>query len=426
MKIFLIVLVVVAIIPAAIIVGLKMKNGGPEGIAVETAPVGRMTIVQTVEATGRIQPRTQVNISADVSAKITRLDVKEGEWVEQGQLLLELDSERYTAAVERSEASLRSSQSNVNLALENVNKSAKDFERMKNLFDENLEPQASLDASYATAQVEKARHQSALDQVEQTRATLKQSRDDLAKTIIFAPMSGTISLLNKEVGEIALGSQFQEDVIMIISNLSGMEALVDVDENDIISVSIGDTSTIEVDALPGQELQGEVTEIANSAKLSANGSADQKTEFEVKIAITDKNSDLRPGMTASGDIVTDTQTETLGVPIQCVAIRTPEQISEGSATDLASEPGDTNDFTPDKDGFVEIIFVIRDGHAWATQVQTGIQGTTNIQILEGLSEDDIIVTGNYRAISKDLQHGSMIIDSTAETTGDDAEDVERN
>jgi len=421
MKKFIIVLVLLVIIAAGTFYGLKLKNGGPDGIAVETAPVGRMTIVETVEATGRIQPRTQVNISADVSAKITRLDVKEGEWVEKEQFLLELDSERYAAAVERAEASLNASQANVNLALENQNKSGKDYERSKKLFDEDLEPQASLDASYAISQVDRARHQSAMDQVAQARATLKQARDDLSKTKIFAPMSGTISLLNKEVGEIALGSQFQEDVIMIISNLSGMEALVDVDENDIISVSIGDRSTIEVDALPGQELTGEVTEIANSAKVAGSGSADQKTEFEVKIAITDKNSDLRPGMTASGDIVTDTQAETLGVPIQCVAIRTPEQITEGIAEGLAAETDVSEEFTPDKDGFVEIIFVVRDGRAWAKQVKTGIQGTTNIQILEGLSEDDVIVTGNYRAISKDLQHGSKIIDSAVEDAGSDEE-----
>ena len=243
--------------------------------------------------------------------------------------LVELDRERHLAAVESAEANLRVAQSNADVSMETMNKAEKDFIRTRELYEDRLETQAQLDAAQAEYQASRARHQSSLDQVEQVRAALKQAKDELSKTTIFAPIAGTVSRLNKEVGEIALGSQFQEDVILELSNLEGMEALVDVDENDIVSVSIGDRATIEVDALPDVVFEGEVTEIANSAKVSASGTADQKTEFEVKIALDDPGSKLRPGMTASADVVTATREDALGVPIQAVAVRTPEQIGNG-------------------------------------------------------------------------------------------------
>jgi len=402
MKKLLVVLIVAGLAGGGYYV-VKSKNTGPEAIAVETAAVELQTIVQTVTATGRIQPKTQVNISADVSAKITRLDVKEGDWVEKGTLLLELDSERYAAAVEVAEASLRSVQSEAELARENMIKAQKDFERSKGLFDRDLESQATLDGAYAGAQAEKARYQASLDLIERSRASLKQIRDDLDKTRIYAPLSGTVSQLNKEEGEIALGSQFQEDIIMVVSNLGGMEAVVDVDENDIVQVAVADTASIEVDALPGISLSGKVTEIANSAKLTGDGSADQKTEFQVKVAVTVENESLRPGMTASSEIVTETKHDVIGVPIQAVAVRTLDQLEGGLA-----EGAELGELEADKDGFVEFVFVVRDGTSQVRQVETGIQSDSHIEILAGLEEGDEIVIGNYRAISKELEHGSAI------------------
>jgi HlyD family secretion protein len=383
---------------------LASRNRGVEGIEVETESVARRYVVQTVTATGKIQPMVQVNISADVGAKITRLEVKEGEWVERGSLLVELDRERYLAAVESAEANLSAAQANANLARENMVKAEKDYERTKELFDRNLESQSVLDSVYASAEVEKARHQSALDQGGQARAALRQARDDLAKTTIYSPMAGTVSKLNKEVGEIALGSQFQEDVIMVVSNLEGMEALVDIDENDIVSVSIGDEAEVEVDALPDVKLKGRVTEIANSAKSSGMGTTDEKTEFEVKVAIIDPVAELRPGMTASADIVTKVCEDCLSVPIQSVAVRTIEQ--------LGAEPAEEGEeevrFVPDSEGFVEIVWIVADGRAEARQVKTGIQNETHIEVVDGLGEEDQVVIGNYRAISRDLKDGSVV------------------
>jgi HlyD family secretion protein len=216
-------------------------------------------------------------------------------------------------------------------------------------------------------------------------------------------MSGTVSRLNKEVGEIALGSQFQEDVILEISNLEGMEALVAIDENDIVSVSIGDEAEIEVDALPDVKLKGRVTEIANSARSSGQGTTDEKTEFEVKVAVIDPVSELRPGMTASAEIVTEVCDDCLSVPIQSVAVRTLDQLGAEAAAE-----GEEPRFIPDSEGFVEIVWIVADGRAHARQVKTGIQSETHIEISEGIEDEEQVVIGNYRAISRDLEDNSVV------------------
>ena len=409
-------LAAVAVVIIVIVVVMANKNGTSK-TSVQTILAEKQGIIETVTATGRIEPSTKVKISADVAAKITFLGVNEGDWVEKGDLLVRLDQERYIAALEQSEASLRSIQAGAELARETVVKAEKDLERTETLVKRNLESEAVYDQMFSTVKIEKARYQSVLEQVEQAQAAVKQARDNYSKTTIYAPMAGTISVLNKEVGEIALGSQFQEDVIMIVSNLSEMEALVNVDENDIVNVSFGDSASIEIDALPDHVFKGIVSEIASSARISGMGSTDQKTEFEVKLTILDPVEQLRPGMSASSDIVIETRDSTLCVPIQCVTVRTPDQLKpKGDATDKDSGLGDAHadsisepKFTPDKDGFVTIVFVIEDGIALAIQVETGIQSDTHIEVVTGLSEGDEIVSGSYRAISQDLGNNTPVL-----------------
>ena len=393
------------VLVAALAVGaVVLKKGQEELQEVQTAVTELRTIVQKVNATGRIQPKTQVKISADISARITILNVEEGQWVEQGELLVELDRERHLAAVESAEANVRSAQANAKLVRQNTLKTEKDYDRSRDLVSRGLESQAVLDREMAAYQVEVARYESAQDQVEQAKAALKQAEDALSKTRIYSPMPGTISDLNKEQGEIAIGSQFQEDVILVVADLTEMEAQVNVDENDIVSVEIGQEAEIEVDALLGQTLKGRVYEIANTANVGAEGTTDQKTEFEVKVTVLDPVMTLRPGMTASADIVTKTKEDVVGVPIQSVAVRTVDQLSVEGEDREETE----NKYTADKDGFVEIVFCIEDGNAIARQVKTGIQSDEFIEVLSGIEENDEIVTGSYRAISKDLVNGAEV------------------
>jgi len=394
-----------AVLVIAVVAGVIAARGRErKGLEVQTAKVNRQEIVQKVNATGRIQPKTQIKISADVSAKIKKLGVVEGQWVEKGAFLVGLDRERYLAAVESAEASVRSAQANATLVHQNLDRTQKEFARSQELLSKGLESQADFDAKQTAHQVEDARYKSSIEQVEQARAALKQARDDLSKTTIYAPMSGTVSELNKEEGEIALGSQFQADVILVIADLSEMEAQVNVDENDIVSMHPGQAAEVQADALLGQSLPGKVTEISSSANSAGAGTTEQKTEFEIKIGITAPPATLRPGMTASADIVTNTNPKALSVPLQSVALRTVDQLVKKGEKRKDAEPH----FKPDKDGFVEVVFVIEAGKAVARQVKTGIQSDELIEILDGLKEGDEIVTGSYRAISKDLENGAVV------------------
>jgi HlyD family secretion protein len=404
----------VALLVVVAVSSVALKGKGKEIPDIQSAVIGKETIVQKVNATGRIQPKTQIRISADVSSKIIALHVEEGDWVEQGDLLVTLDRTRYQAAVESAQANVRSTQANAKLVMQNRLKTQKDFERSKDLVSRNLESVSVLDTVEAAYQVEVARYEASLDQIEQARALLKQAEDDLSKTMIYAPMSGTISDLNKEQGEIAIGSQFQEDVILVVADLRAMEALVNVDENDIVNVAVGQVAEIEVDALFGETLTGVVYEIANTANTDAQGTANQKTEFEVRIAVNSEVSKLRPGMTASANIVTQTKNEVIGVPIQSVAVRTLDQLlQEGEKIeDLADR------FTADDDGFVQIVFCVEDGRVAARQVETGIQSDDLIEIVSGISESEEVVTGSYRAISRDLTNGQdVVVNNEGATSG---------
>jgi HlyD family secretion protein len=414
--------VALVVVVGGVVGGLSLRGRGEQALTVQTAKVSRQTIVQKANGTGKIQPKTQVKISADVSAKITKLAVVEGQWVEKGAFLLELDRERYLALVESAEANVRSAEANAALVHENLSTSEREFNRSRELMGQNLESQAAFEDKQAAHQVEIARYEAATNQVQQVRAALKQARDDLSKTTIYAPMSGTISDLNKEQGEIAVGSQFQPDIILVLADLSAMEARINVDENDIVSIAIGQEAEIEVDALPGQVLKGVVSEIANSANTSGAGSTDQKTEFEIKIGIQDPPGTLRPGMTAAADVFTRTEESALSVPIQSVAVRTADQLApKDEGRDLA-ETG----YTADKDGFVEVVFCIEAGKAVARQVKTGIQSDDLIEIIEGLDEGDEVVIGSYRAISKDLANGAVVkIDNEAKPEPAEATNASR-
>ena len=404
------ILVVLGIVVlVAVVTGMALKGRGGKVPVVQTAKVSRAKIVQRVSATGKIQPKTKVEISADVSGKIEKLPVVEGQWVNKGTLLVSLARERYLAAVESAVAAVSSAEANASLVSENKTRTENEYKRSKQMVASGLESQSSFEAKQAEYQVEVARYKSAQDQVAQSRAALKQAKDDLSKTTIYAPMSGTVSALNKEMGEIALGSQFQKDVILTVADLTAMEAEVNVDENDIMSIALGQEAEIEVDALPGQQLKGVVSEIGSSAVSQGQGTTEQKTEFEIKIAILNPPKTLRPGMTASANITTKVNDSALSVPLQAVAARSVDQLAMKGQKRKDAE----TKYQADKDGFVEIVFCIENGKAVARQVKTGIQGEDLIEVTNGLKEGDEIVTGSYRAISKDLDNGAVVnIDNT--------------
>jgi len=333
-----------------------------------------------------VMPEVDVQISARISAEIIKIYIKEGDRVEKGQLLVELDSQVYKALKEKAESTVMSAQAT-------LKRTEADYRRTEGLFQQNLTSQAELDAREADKLL-------AQSQLRQAEASLREAEDNLKKTRLLAPISGVVTKLNKEEGEIAVGSQFQADPIMTVSDLSRMEVLAEIDENDVVLISVGDTTKIEVDAIPDTVLEGRVSEIAHEATTRGRGTQEQVTNFEVKIAVISKIQRLRPGMSCTVDINTETHKDVLYVPIQCVTMRELDEDSTQTATESNN--------AKKQDNRKEVVFVVADGIAKMTPVTTGISDDANIEITSGLEEDQQVVSGSYKAISRDLKNGDKV------------------
>ncbi|MCX6640323.1 MAG: efflux RND transporter periplasmic adaptor subunit, partial [bacterium] len=300
---------VVLVIAALVTVNLLKKKDSSTEVTIAKAKKGK--IVQTVPGTGRVQPEVQVKISANVSAKIITLRVKEGDLVKAGDLLVALDKEQYEAAMEQSQSSLKSADAA-------LAKAKSEVARIRELHQKGMAAQSDLEASEAEFQLRSA-------DLERNQAYLKQSQDQLSKTSIYAPMDGIVSQLNKEPGEIALGAQFSQDIIMTVADLNKMEVEVEVDENDVIHIALQDTAKVRIDAFPDTTFKGLVREIAHTAITRGLGTQEEITNFQVKITLLDLPSGLRPGMSATADIITEVREDALQVPIQCIVLKMPKK-----------------------------------------------------------------------------------------------------
>jgi len=418
--------VVVVVVAAIIIVNLKSSSG--KTISVQTEQVKRGKLVHKVSGTGKIQPKVAVKISANVAARIIKIHVNEGDRVKKDQILVELDRTRYEAAVVQAKASLSSALAAARQQKASMEQSMSEYNRQQKLFEQGLTSQEVMESSKTTYEVAKARYEASLDQSTQAKAYLDQANDDLAKTTIRSPIDGVVTQLNKEEGEIALGSQFQEDVIMVVSALANIEAVVEVDENDVVNVSIGDSSRIRVDAFPDTVFVGKVSEIAHTATTKGQGTQEEVTNFEVKVTVTDSIKNVRPGMSANVDLVTDTRDQSLKIPIQAVTVRpksevmraiTPPKRNEKKGTkeeknkEMKSQDSSKVDSTVvakkfGEDELQEVVFVVENKMAKIRKVKTGITGDTEIEILDGLKEGETVVTGSYRALSRDLKDGTNV------------------
>ena len=399
-KIIIIVVVVVLVGIMGFAAVNKEKGNAKE---VQSEKVERGTVVHMVAASGKIQPVVEVAVSADVAGRVIRMAVEEGDWVEKGQFLAQLDATRYKAEVDRAQQVLASAEASLSLA-----------ELEKNQQYELFQKQLVSELVYQSAMV---RYQQALSATKQAQAALTQSRDNYNKTMMIAPMSGTVTQINKEVGEMALGSAFSQDVIMVVADLKEMEVLVDVNENDVVDVALGDTTEIEIDAIQDTMFLGVVTEIAHSAQNTNMGSLDQVTNFKVKIRLLEPPEEIRPGMSAAVDVRTDVHRDVLFVPIQSVTMRKPKQLEE--KTDDESTRVDSAEMKEEKDlDPVEVVFVLVDKEGpkgkdetkevVQREVVTGIIGDRDFEIISGLELGDEVVTGPYKEISRGLKDGDEV------------------
>ena len=367
-------------------------------LKVETEKAERRSITETVSASGKIQPEVEIKISPDVSGEIVELLVKEGDKVEKGELLVKIKPDIYKSILERSKASVNTAKANLAKSKAQLTESEANFNRNKRLYNQQAISLSKFEQIEATYKIAKLNVESSEYAVSSAEASLNEAEENLDKTSIYAPVDGTISMLNVELGERVVGTgQMSGTELMRLANLNAMEVAVEVNENDIIRVHLGDTSLIEVDAFWGEEFKGIVTEIASSANVSGV-SADQVTNFEVKIRILD-NTNFRPGMTASVEVQTKLVKDVISVPIQAVTTRKDTAKNEDNKK-------------------VECVFLFGNSMANFTIVKTGIQNDKYIEVLEGIADSDVVIVRPYSLISKTLKDG-MKVESMGSENGED-------
>ncbi len=371
---------------------------------VQTEKIVHRTITQVVTATGKIYPEVEVQITPEVSGEIVALPVKEGMKVHKGDVLLKIKPDIYVAMRDRAAAAVKS-------ALASTAKSQSDRTRAEDLYKKGLISSADLETAKTSYEVAKG-------ESDQAQASLDQSSEDLRKTTIYSPMDGTISERLVELGQRVLGtSQFQGTDVMTVADLSRMEARVDVGENDIVLVHVGDTARIIVDAFPERKLAGVVYEIGNSAKTTGLGTQEEVTNFTVKIRILDKDVVLRPGMSMTATIETQTKNNVLAVPIQCVTTRSPNK--EKEQPDQAEEMVTNNTkVKPKVEKPKEVVFLVQNNTAKMVEVKRGISDDSYTEITSGVTGDEEVISGSYKAINRELENGAKLkIDNSKKKPG---------
>ncbi len=394
-------LLVVALILFAFFGGSK-----EEIIQVQTEKVEKRDITQTVTTTGKIEPEFKVVITPEVTGEIVALPVKEGDRVRKGDLLIKINAKQYLADKESAEATLLASKSTLAMRKAELDRISLEYDRIKGLHDKKLASDSELETAKSNYESIKASYDGAKANVLSTEAALKRVVEQLYKTSIYSPMDGTVTGLNVELGERVLGSGFSQGTnIMTVADLNNMEASVEVDENDVVLISIGDTARIKIDAFKDRVFKGLVSEIGNSAISTGLGTQDQVVNFNIKLKLIDLDKGLRPGMSCNADIETETIKNVLTVPIQSVTARTgdfakKESEEENNPTPVKKENGNKKP--------KEIVFLIKENKAKSVEVETGISDDNYIYIKSGLSGGEQVVTGSYKAISRELNDGSTV------------------
>ncbi len=406
-------------------------------ITVQTEKVARHSLTNLVVANGQIQPVVQVTISPEVSGEIVALPVKEGQLVNKGDLLVKIKPDVYVAAVSQARASYASSVAGAAQSAANTEKAEADYQRNLELFNHKLLSDSDFIAFKASRDVARAQFQSATNQVEMAKASVDSAEEELAKTTIFSPLTGTITRLNSEVGERVLGTvQNAGTEIMTISDLNQIEARVNVGEMDVVGIKPGQKARLEVDAFKDRKFTGVVSDVANSAVGSGSRSSvsssqsQQATQFEVRIRVNDKELAFRPGMSVTAEIETEYRTNALTVPLASVTTRpmkaapkngaakagetnsTTAAANTNAVTETNSVAATNSSKTLDKLASAtkptDVVFVVAGDHVKAVAVKIGICDDNYWEITDGLTNDEEIVSGGYRAIGRDLQDGSKI------------------
>lgn len=408
-------------------VGIVKNKNKKTGTPVTTDKAIVKTITQVVTATGKIQPEVEVKISPEVGGEIIEMPFKEGASVKKGAVLVKIRPDFYKAQTEQAEANLSAAKAGAVQSKAQLIKSQQDFKRSEDLYGKKLISDSEYISAKTSLDVAQANLENSMAMISSSQGQLKQSYDQLNKTTIYSPMDGTISALSSEVGErIIGGGQFAGTEIMRVADLANMEVRVKVNENDIVNVKIGDRAIISIDAYPGQKFSGLVKEISSSAQNTSGATSqaaavtDDVTNFLVKIRISDRDIQLRPGMSATADIQTQTAENVIAVPIQSVTVRaegglTSDELQKKKARESKEKSGADVDTKTERDDarrtreqLDRVVFVINGNKVRLQKVETGIADLTHIEVKAGVKDGDEIVSGSYAAISRRLKDGMEI------------------
>jgi HlyD family secretion protein len=402
---------VIAVVLVGGVIASTAAKRGKKAVEVRVESVQKRDLVASVTASGQVQPRTKVDVAADISGRIVRLAVKEGQHVNKGDFLLEIDPSQYQAAVQRAEAGLSAAKAQAAQAKANAIQAQRNYERSLEIKKSNaqLVSDENMEQLKTQMEVNQAMLESANHNVDQSIATLKDAQSSLSKTTILAPMSGRITRLAVEQGETAVPGTFNKDAatLLTISDMSVLETKVKVDETDVARISLGDSAVVQVDAFPDTTFLGKVIEISNSsvkAGTSASSSTDQAVNYEVKIQLLNPPHDTRPDFSATAKVVTDSRTQVLSIPIIALTVRENETLKTAdSAVSIGRAP--TKEVGK-RD--VEGVFVVgADNKVTFRPVKVGIAGDKYFEVVSGLKEGDRIVGGTYQAI-RELKDGALV------------------
>lgn len=395
-------------------------------IPVTTEKASRRTIVQTVSATGKVQPETEVKISPEVAGEIIELPVEDGKAVKKGDLLVKIKPDSYKAIVEQQEAAISSAKATNLQQKATMIKAEQDLKRAEDMFAKKTISIQEYNAAQAASDVAKNTYESSQHEIERAQAGSSQARDSLAKTTIYSPLDGTITILNSKLGErVVATNQFAGTEVMRVADLTRMQAVVDVNENDVVNVKIGDKATVKIDAYGDRKFKGRVQQIAHSGKTTGTGTQEEVTNFEVKIDVDRENVLLRPGLSCTADIETDLVKDAIAVPLQSVTIRTgesnlsPEEIEKRKQKATAQDKGDNNaEFINDKmekaaqkeerEKLQKGVFIKNGSKGHWVKVTTGISDDTYMEIKSGIKTGDEVISGSYSAISRKLKEGAKV------------------
>ena len=396
-------------------------------IPVTTEKAVRKTILQTVSATGKIQPEVEVKISPEVAGEIIELPVEDGMGVKKGDLLIKIKPDSYKALVEGQEAAISGARA-INLQQKaTLAKTELDLKRAQDLFSKKMISESEFSVAQTARDVAKSTYESSQHEIERAEAGSSQARDQLSKTTIYSPIDGTVTVLNSKLGErVVATNQFAGTEVMRVADLSHMEARVDVNENDVVNVKIGQKATISIDAYSERKFKGTVQQIANTGKTTGAGTQEEVTNFEVKIRIDERDVALRPSLSCTADIETNMVKNAVAVPMQSVTIRTgdsnlsPEEIEKRKQKAAERDQGDNNAEVSndrqekqalklDREKLSKVVFVKDGGKAKMVKVTTGIADDTSMEIKSGLNEGDEVISGSYSAISRKLKDGAKVI-----------------